>query len=242
MTFWMESTPGEAGTGPTDVHVWRFPLGNPGLANAAGHLTDDERTRATSMASQTARQVYVASQSALREVLAGYTHTLPRELDIVRAQRGKPMLAPPCAEVHFNVSHSGDWGVVAVASVEVGVDVERVNPRRPSARIADRFMTEGERGLLALRAGSHGDAAFFMVWSRKEAYLKAVGVGLAVPFSKVDSSTARLPELDGQGRQAPGSSPWAVAEFFVDDRHPAAVVARSEHISLHLYTLRRTEA
>lgn len=241
ITTWVESVPGEAGIGPTEVHVWRFPLGDPGSSYAIGHLTDDERTRAENMTSQAARQAYVASQSALREVLSGYTRTLPQEVEIVRAPRGKPMLASSSRKVEFNVSHSGDWGVVAIAHTEVGVDVEQVRPRRTSTRLADRFMTAGERELLRLRAESQGDAAFFVVWSRKEAYLKAVGFGLSGPFSHVDSSGSRLPDLDEHGHQLAGDTPWAVEEFFVDDRHPATVVARAERLALRPFTLRRSD-
>lgn len=212
-TAWMTSTPGETALGPTDVHVWRF--------NTDARIT---------------------SESALREVLSGYTGTPPKEIEIVRAPRGKPMLAVPLAEIHFNASHSGEWGVVAIARVEVGVDVEQIKPQRASARLTERFMTAGERDLLQRRAESQGDAGFSMIWSRKEAYLKAVGVGLSVPFSTVDSSGERLPDLDEHGHQLTGTTPWAVAEFLVDDRHPATVVARAEQIFLHSFTLRRSDA
>lgn len=216
ITTWVESVPREAGIGPAEVHVWRFPLGDPGSSN-------------------------VASQSALREVLSGYTRTLPQEVEIVRAPRGKPMLAPPSAEVHFNVSHSGNWGLIAVALFAVGVDVEQVRPKRAAPALANRFLTQGERELLKQREATSGETAFFMIWTRKEAYLKAVGFGLSGPFSHVDSSGSRLPDLDEHGHQLAGDTPWAVEEFFVDDRHPATVVARAEQLALRPFTLRRSD-
>ncbi len=204
---WTEASPGAREMQPGDAHIWRYP-------------TRD-----------------AASASPLRGILAGYLGTAPVDVEIATGPKGKPALASSASGFHFNVSHSGDWGLIAVARSDVGVDVEQVRPRRASARLADRFLTAGERSLLESRAASHGEAGFFMIWSRKEAYLKAVGVGLSVPFSGVDSSLDRLPELDADGHQLEGSSPWIVQEFFVDVRHPATVVLRSAQISLSCLTL-----
>lgn len=202
----MDATPGDAHPGPMDVHVWRYP------------------SRDT------------ASASALRAILGGYLGAPPLDIEISTGPKGKPALASSASGLHFNVSHSGDWGLIAIARSDVGVDVEQVRPTRASERLADRFLTAGERSLLESRVVSHGDTGFFMIWSRKEAYLKAVGVGLSGPFSGVDSSLDNLPELDADGHQQEGSSPWIVREFFVDYRHPAAVVLRARQISLSCFT------
>ncbi len=235
---WIESEPGGHEIEPGEVHVWRFALANPGDAGPV-ILTDDERVRADAMQSPTARQSFVASQSALRTLLSGYIGAPAGELTFSRGAHGKPMLASPAAPLEFNVSHSGDWGVIALASVPVGVDVEQIRPGRASPALEKRFLTEGERAMLGRRTGLDGDAAFFVVWCRKEAYLKATGFGLAAPFSRIDSSAARLPELDASSAQVAGDTPWAVAEFFVDERHAAAVVARTHRLSPRFFTLRR---
>lgn len=212
MPSWTESAPGETGIGPGEVHLWRFRL-------------------------------HPASQdSPLLDVLSAYMGVDPLDVELAKGLHGKPALASTAHGVHFNVSHSGSWGLIAVARSEVGVDVEHVRPRRASSRLADRFLTEGERALLQSRLASHGDTSFFMVWSRKEAYLKAVGVGLSLPFSGVDSSSDKLPELDAEGGQLPGSDPWIVREFFVDELHPASVVARAAQISLSFLTFARSDA
>ena len=235
---WIESHPGEADFEPGEVHVWRFLLAESSREHAA-KLSADERARAAAMDSEKARQSFVVSQAALRTVLSGYTDAPPQSLVFSRAARGKPTLAAPAAGPQFNLSHSGEWGVIAVAPFAVGVDVEQIRDERASADVQKRFLTEGERELLARRREAHGDAAFFLIWSRKEAYLKAVGFGLAAPFSRIDSSGERLAKLDENGNQLTGDTPWTVCEFFVDERHPAAVVARARQISLRLYTLGR---
>jgi 4'-phosphopantetheinyl transferase len=236
---WIESKPGGRKIGPERVHLWRFPLAGDNDLDAAPSLTDDERARAEEMQSPAARRSFLASQSALRSLLSAYTNTPAGEIAFSRAVHGKPMLASPATPLEFNVSHSGDWGVIALAHVPVGVDVEQIRPGRSSPALEQRFLTDGERALLGRRARADGDAAFFVVWCRKEAYLKATGFGLAAPFSRIDSSAALLPELDASGAQLAGGTPWSVAEFFVDDRHAAAVVARADRLSPRFFTLRR---
>lgn len=234
---WIESEPEGHEIGPGEVHLWRFPLTNPGDPGP-GMLTDDERARADAMQSPTARRSFVASQSALRTLLSAYTGTSAPDLTFSRGAHGKPMLASAAAPLEFNVSHSGEWGVIALARVPVGVDVEQVRPGRATPALEQRFLTGSERALLGRKAEADGDAAFFLVWCRKEAYLKATGFGLAAPFSRIDSSAARLPELDGSGAQLEGATPWHVAEFFVDEQHAGAVVARAKRLSPRFLTLR----
>lgn len=224
-----------------EIHVWRFKLAGATRKDEARALTDEERQRAECMVSEDVRNTFVASQSALRALLSGYTGKPGRDLEFAREQHGKPVLASSRA-VEFNLSHSGDWGVIAVATVQVGVDVELVRPQRPTSALARRFLTDGERELVRIRAAQHGEAAFFIAWSRKEAYLKAAGFGLAAPFGRVDSSPERLPDLDERGAQLPGDAPWSVREFFVDDRHPAAVVARTPRLEPRFLTLQRDES
>ena len=237
---WIESEPGGHEIGPEEVHLWRFPLAAPDDSVGAANLSEEERRRAAAMQSDTARRSFVSSQSALRRVLSAYTGTPPGDIEFSRAAHGKPMLASRASSLEFNVSHSGDWGAIALARVPVGVDVEQIRPGRASPALEKRFLTEGERAMLGRRAELDGDGAFFVVWCRKEAYLKATGFGLAAPFSRVDSSAALLPELDERGAQLAGATPWAVAEFFVDERHAGAVVARAERVSPRFFTLRRS--
>lgn len=236
---WIEAEPGSPELGPGEVHVWRFPLDGSRLGTAAASLTPEELARAEGMTSPQAARSFIASQSALREVLVAHTRTRPQAIEFSRGAHGKPMLAGPARTVEFNVSHSGDWGLLALALVAVGVDVEQIRPGRASARLAERFLTPAERELLRLRASSDGDAAFFVVWSRKEAYLKAAGFGLAAPFSSVDSAGDKLPDLDEHGNQLPAGTPWSITDFLVDDRHVGAVVARMPQISPTFLTLRR---
>lgn len=201
-------------------------------------MSDAELARAREMSAPMAAASFVASQVAVRQVLSAHMQVLPKSIEIVRGAHGKPMLDGEAQLLGFNVSHSGDWGLLAVARVDVGVDVEQVRPQRVHPRFEQRFLTPAERELLRDRRATDGDAAFFVVWSRKEAYLKATGFGLAAPFSKLNSAGDTLPDLDAQGNQQAGNNPWSIMDFFVDERHVGVVVARVPELSVKFFTLR----
>lgn len=235
---WTEAEPGSPSLAPGEVHVWRFRLDDPPRRDAEATLSDAELARARDMTAPAAASSFLAAQAAVRKVLSAHTRMPARSIELVRGAHGKPMLGDRAAGLEFNVSHSGEWGLLAVAATDVGVDVEQVRPRRIHPRFEQRFLTPAERELLRARRGTDGDAAFFVVWSRKEAYLKAAGFGLAAPFSKVNSAGDTLPELDAQGNQLSGGEPWSIMDFPVDDRHVGAVVARVPELSVNFLTLR----
>jgi 4'-phosphopantetheinyl transferase len=117
---------------------------------------------------------------ALRDILATYLETSPEAIRLVNGTHGKPELAG--AELHFNLSHSGDVGLVAVAAErEVGIDVERIDARRDVLALAERAL--GAEGAAAVRAASEADraAVFHRAWARREAVAKCAGTGLSTP-------------------------------------------------------------
>jgi 4'-phosphopantetheinyl transferase len=137
------------------VHVWCVPL------EAAAGSPADRRELA---------------RAVLRRVLADYLDAEPAAVPIARAAGGKPYV--PGDPVHFNLSHSGGVALIAVADEPVGVDVEACGPTRDALAIARRFFTPEEAGALARLAPPERDRAFLRVWTRKEAILKARGLGL----------------------------------------------------------------
>ena len=120
---------------------------------------------------------------ALREVLARYLDEDPARIELRRGERGKPAPADPSSPLRFNLSHSGGLALVAVTlGREVGVDVERIRPRRDLARLADRALDPAAAA--AVRAAPAGEraAVFHQAWARREAVAKCLGVGLGTPL------------------------------------------------------------
>ncbi len=113
----------------------------------------------------------------------------PADVPIVADGRGKPRLAgSPEAELTFSATRSRDLALVAVSRrMEVGVDVEAVDPATDVERFAARFLTAAEQRALARLPAEQRRDALFACWTRKEAYLKGVGVGLSVAAESVEA-------------------------------------------------------
>jgi 4'-phosphopantetheinyl transferase len=124
-----------------------------------------------------------ASHTALRCVLARYLDEDPAAIEFRVGEHGKPALADPATALRFNLSHSGDLALIAVAEGrEVGVDVERIRPRRNLLRLAERALDPAAAA--AVRAAPPEDrlTAFHTAWTRHEAIAKCHGVGLRGPL------------------------------------------------------------
>lgn len=168
------------------VHVWRVRLDPSGdLGDLWELLSDDERSRAGRLIQEHHRRRFVAAHAALRRILAGYTASDAGALEFAEGPQGKPSLSLADASsrpgLEFNLSHSADLALVAVAHERpVGVDLERWKHEMDHLALATRFFSPAERASLEALARRGDDVVhgFFAAWTRKEAYLKARGEGV----------------------------------------------------------------
>jgi len=162
---------------PGAVDLWLVPIVSV-PEGALEMLPDDERERAAVQAGA-GIEAFAATRVALRRILSRYVECAPGDLEFAYGAHGRPELVtggPP----DFNVSHSGELALIAVAPVgRVGVDIERVDSRRELRAIARRFFSPGEVATLAGLEGPALADAFFRLWTCKEAYLKALGASIA---------------------------------------------------------------
>ena len=189
---------GRTSISAAEIHVWSAQLDSaqwPGC----DRLPAEEQERAARLQCPLARGRWVASRWALREVLGRYLDRDPAEVELRIAKRGKPMLAGPTPSLRFNLSHSDGRALVAVAwQREVGVDIERIAPRRNLLSLARRALEPAEA--TAIEAASPEDrlAAFHAAWTRREAIAKCLGTGLWAPSS--DQAQTAVSPLDvGRG-------------------------------------------
>lgn len=120
-------------------------------------------------------------RSLLGEVLCrkclGEKLTLPSSnIEIIKTEKGKPYLSENHPELFFNISHSGDWVVVALSSGEIGIDVEKI--KKPAYRIAERYFSTSELDALNSLKDQEKADFFYDLWTLKESYLKLLGKGL----------------------------------------------------------------
>jgi 4'-phosphopantetheinyl transferase len=176
------------------VHVWCARL-HPAAAEAGaklGLLAPDERARAGRFRSAVHRDRFILGRAAQRDILAAYTGVEPHAIEFRYSDRGKPSLAgEPGEGIRFNTSNAGDLAVVAVtAGAEVGIDVEEERVIPDALALARRFFSAAEVVALQAAPADRVPRAFLTCWTRKEAFVKAIGLGVTMPLADFDVTVA----------------------------------------------------
>lgn len=170
-----------------EVHVWRIDLTptSDGIQQYRSLLSPDEVQRADRFHFEQDRWRFTVARTAIRQILGCYLNLPAAELRFCYGPKGKPELAGGLEQcgIKFNLSHSSDLALLAIASgLAVGVDIEWVKPEFATEEIAERFFSATEVQTLRALPNTQRAEAFFFCWTRKEAYLKALGDGLSVPL------------------------------------------------------------
>lgn len=195
---------------PGSVTIWRLPLDldEAALAPLLATLTDAERARAARFHFDQHRHRFTAARGQLRAILGRYLDCPPQCVAFRHGPNGKPAIAGECGGLEFNLSHSGGFGLVALTRDRpLGVDLEHVRAMRDFEGIAQRFFAPEEVADLVALAPDERPEAFFRIWTRKEAYVKADGAGLTHALDRFRVSVhpaqpARLLHIDGSTEAA----------------------------------------
>jgi 4'-phosphopantetheinyl transferase len=177
------------------VHVWSAWLRRAEADYPAdlALLAEEERAQAARFHFAGDRKNFVARRSLLRAILSRYLSVAPSQLALTHEARGKPQIAGPdgSGHLHFNFSHSRNLALCAVGRfAPLGVDVEQLRPMPEMDDIAATFCSAPEKALLNAAPPEKKLEAFFNLWTRKEAYLKATGEGIAGSLAQLDCSVA----------------------------------------------------
>lgn len=176
------------------LQVWQIELAQPPavVQTLQPYLSVEEHHRAGRFYFSDDHRRFTVARGALRMILGRYLRRPPAEVRLAYGPHGKPELAEPAARaaVGFNLSHSRDQALcVVTAGCAVGVDLEYLRPIAP-AELAARVFSQWERDIFDTLPEAQRPAAFFNAWTRKEAYLKAVGVGLVDALDQVEVTLA----------------------------------------------------
>jgi phosphopantetheinyl transferase len=154
-------------------------------------LNAEELSRANRFVHEDVRRRFVVCRGSLRHWLAAITGEPPADIQFEYERWGKPRLAALRSSArrhpawHFNVSHSGEWAVLAVAQSPIGVDLEIMHERLGYSAIASQILTASEQQAWRQLAGRDRELAVWQLWVCKEALLKAMGLGIAEGLMKV---------------------------------------------------------
>ena len=166
---------------PATCHIWLADTKQlvPQQSQFEQELSTVERARADRFVNEQLRNDFVLAHGWKRRVLAAYVSQAPNELEFLDNGHGKPSLV--CRSVQFNLSHSAGRVVLALCSdAEVGVDVQFRDRRVDMAGLAERFFAKEEALWFASAPESQQLDVFYQIWSLKEAYIKAVGLGMSL--------------------------------------------------------------
>ncbi len=218
-----------------EIHVWEFRSEAPGWPreDVVKTLSADERERAARFHFERDTQRFSITRARMRSILGMYVRSDPSELTFAYGERGKPTLQT--TDVRFNVSHSGDRAVLAVATGrDVGVDIEQIRRNVECDQLAERFFSPVERDFIRGLSRDEKLTVFFRLWTCKEAFLKAHGAGLSRSLSsfeiRLGSTPSQLLKVRGDAEE---EKRWCLVEL-----DPPAGYASAAVVDGHLETTR----
>ena len=221
------------------VDIWRISLDlmPDSVKLFESTLSADEAERAARFHFEVDKNRFIVAHGALRNILSRYLQNNSAELTFSLNQYGKPTLVNSTLE--FNLSHSGEFALVAVTQGrKVGVDVERIRQGISSHVIAQQYFSKAEVAELQSLPLEQRESAFFICWTRKEAYIKAQGLGLSLPLESFDVSlTPGHPAILRATRPDPKESArWRFLSLDVDLNYAGAIAVENDTLDFRFFS------
>lgn len=213
-----------------EIHVWFGALDQPEpeCSRFMRTLSGDERMRAGRYHKQEDGNRFIARHGMLRMILGCYLGVKPDELRFHQGEHGKPALNDTSGKgtILFNLSHSTEVALFAFArNHELGVDIERIRDIAGMETIVERFFSANEKSFIRALAPDKRRDAFFYCWTRKEAYVKALGEGLSRPFDSFAVAPVQGEEM----------SPWSIKTLSLARGHAGALAVNSKNCTLRCF-------
>ncbi len=217
-----------------EVHVWLTEpeqISEPRLLEAYGRvLSAQEREKQRRFHFERHQRQYLVSHALVRLTLSRYAPVAPEAWSFRTNAYGRPeVLGETGSRLRFNLSHSDGMAVIAVTlDADVGVDVE--DSLRPGevVGLADSYFARSEVTALRALPASHQQERFFEYWTLKEAYIKARGMGLALPLEQFafELQPGQLPRISFDPRLRDEPEAWQFAQLRPSARHMVALAVR----------------
>lgn len=222
-----------------EAHIWQFVLDSTQhqMDGLRALLSDDELAKAQRLVTRELEERSIAAHAALRLILSRYTQTAPQALRFSKTQHGKPYLLANAHDVQFNLSHSHNRALVAVTrQVDVGIDLERSRDQRDIIALATRFFCTSEADALKQLADDQQAKAFYHLWCRKEAVLKATGLGLSAGLKlfQLHRNILHKAKIEkALSKEVMG--PWVLHDLTMTRPYTAAIAIRCTACRIHCW-------
>ena len=210
-----------------DVDVWQLDCARHRNASRVfdSALDAPERARLRIMRRADARLQFSAGRWLARHVLARRLGCAEAEVELIAGAHGRPSLVT--GDIDFNLSHAGSFVVLALSAARVGVDVEATTRATDWRSIARRFFSAVETAAIEACAETEQRTAFFRTWVRKEAFVKALGTGIATGLGRFDVSTGAEPALTSARIDGIDAREWSIRDLAPSPGHLGAVAVRA---------------
>ncbi|CAN5252337.1 hypothetical protein BH09BAC6_BH09BAC6_18750 [soil metagenome] len=205
------------------VDTWRINISAnlPWLDDFLSLMDTGEISRAGRYLRQQDKDRFIISRGALRTILGKYLQQAPASIQFHIGKNKKPQIANTDKPFYYNISHSGDWILLAVSGAEVGADVEFINPEFDYQEVLQETFSPAEVDFIKEKPTKE---AFYLVWTRKEALLKATAKGL-------DDELEAIPGLDGEhfvdGNVIGSALGWNLKSFNITGQYMATIACSS---------------
>ena len=224
--------PAQLSDEPGWAHIFRLQLDlpTPQLAALTGHLSEDERARSARYLREVDRKRFIAARGQVRAILAAYLGANPATLCFQYNAQGKPALVE--GEPRFNLSHSQGLGLLGIAfGQEIGIDVERLDREVDYAGIARRFFAPAEVSEFFAFPPADRPLAFCTGWTRKEAFIKARGMGMSFALDSFEVSL----DPNAPARLSAPEPNWSLHSIDPGDGFVAALAVEGEIVGMHCW-------
>jgi len=218
-----------------EIHIYRSSLETTSdkIKDYESFLSADELYKANRYKFEKDRFHYITGRALLRNILSRYLNQFPGEIVFSYSDKGKPFIKD--TEVKFNLAHSGGRAVYAVANnMDIGIDIEFMRELPDALQIAKRFFSEKEVVEFSEIREDDIRTAFFNCWTRKEAFIKAVGEGLSYPLKdfSVTLKPGDKPEILWIKDKAEEVKYWSLINIDTDENYISSLAVKAENVKV----------
>ena len=218
-----------------DIHIWSADLNisHIKLLRYYKYLSPLEYNRAKGFKFDKDRRTFIACTGILREILAGYINISPETISFRYNDFGKPFLANYCSRLYFNSSRSASVALYIFSGVyEVGIDIEKVRYMNSLNDIVLQFFSDEEITYFKKLSSQEFTREFYKLWTKKEAFVKAIGMGLSFPLNQfqvsVDTGNRyKITQIKGDFSEA---VKWSIGSVNTFPEYEAAYVYRGDNV------------
>ena len=221
---------------PDEIQIWRVPLsGQPGAEDQLKEiLPPDQLARASRFHYAHDRRRFIIRRAVLRQLLAACLQTTPSAIRLSLGTHGKPAITGQTGAngLRFSSSHSADWALIAIArGIELGVDLEQHRPMNDVEDLVKNCFSEAEISELSRLPQALKAAGFINGWTRKEAFVKAIGLGLSYPLNRIAVSLVpgRPAALLAVADDPDAIKKWTLISLDAFPHYSAALVFENKH-------------